>query len=910
MLSDQPFILYAFLDLEYYENIESYQPKAEYRSVVEKIVGEEWSLRARGFWTLCSPPEAQHLRQGWKIHVSAVPWTAIETLERVVPRLAASQTPFKFTSDAMMLHLSLSKNWSRTGAGKFMAIYPRNEEELVTLIDDLHRATADLRGPFILTDRPYKDSKVVFYRYGEHWSTQRVEPNGVATPIIQSPGGEWVPDDRVPYFRLPPWVKDPFTDAATLQKPGERGVVLKDRYRAILALRYTGVGGIYAGEDLETGQAVVIREGRPLLGTTRDRADTFALLQKEARILQKLGPTGLMPQFVDLFQEWEHLFLVQERLVETESLWGYSMGFYYDKPEQSPAESFQALRSTMERIGEGLRTVHQHGIVLRDLTKNNLLCRNDGVIKFIDLEFAYEMDRDDPHLWVQTAGYASPEQLRNERPSFADDYYAFGAVILDVTTYMASGLDLNRPGVLSALRMFLQDLRWPMELYDVIAGLTDPDRASRWTLDRALEALRSAPVPADTTPLFNPGVAVPHRQPPTDELRREIEETVGGIARFIHAKTNSARDDRLWPASAEVFSTNPVGFQHGASGTASFLLRAEGAVPPEALRWIAGHLDTRPCPPGLHVGHAGTALLLLEAGEVEAAQQLLDRTASSPLVHQEPGLYYGAAGWGLAHLHFWHRLREPRFLERAVEAAERLIAGGHRSEAGWSWRPPESAVLGLGEGQSGVALFLLYLHVLDPQPRWLEAASAALDFDIAHCQDLGNQVLWFPRANSAPGEPKSPHLWFGTAGVGAVVARMWAATGEPRYRAFADRCAATLCERFTNKIWTEFGISGFGELLIDMYQLTGDEPYLWNAFFLAEAVLHHRIPKEGGYAFAGQDLFRICCDYGLGSAGIGLFLHRLSRPQTPRILMLDELLPTAVELAPAPWAPAPVLEPA
>jgi hypothetical protein len=97
--------------------------------------------------------------------------------------------------------------------------------------------------------------------------------------------------------------------------------------------------------------------------------------------------------------------------------------------------------------------------------------------------------------------------------------------------------------------------------------------------------------------------------------------------------------------------------------------------------------------------------------------------------------------------------------------------------------------------------------------------------------------------------------------------------------------------RHTNKLWLNYGLSGFGEYLLDMYRLMGERRYLNTAFHLAEAILPHRIEKPEGIAFAAEELFRISCDLGGGSAGIGLFLHRLLRPEQPRFLMLDELLP-------------------
>lgn len=890
MLTDHPFVISAVLHPEYFENIERYRPQADFLSLVRELVDPSWSVTPRGFWTHCNPPGGVTLEHGWKIHLSTAPATALETLRRTVPLLAHRGLPFKLCSDPLMLRLSLSKNWSRSQAGKFLTVYPPDTETFEQAIVELADATRDLTGPHVLTDRRYADSRVVYYRYGEHAGRSRPDMYGMTTRGYQAPDGSWVEDERTPYFRLPDWVADPFSNSALPEPPGDDGVLLHDRYRVTSALKFNAIGGIYGGRDLHAGEeTVIIREARPCLGALADGSDSFALLEKEARILRLLTPTGLVPRFIDLFQEWEHLFLVQERL-DAQSLWGYSMNFYFDA-DLTPADTLRRVRSTFLSILDGLEVVHRHGVVLRDLTKNNVMLTADDEVKFIDLEFAYETDRDEPPVQGWTAGYASPEQQRNELPTPADDHYALGALLLDVLTYGASGFQLNRPGILRMLRRTLDDLGLPAALYEMVEGLTTLDRDERWDLERARVVLEAAPAPRADVTLFPTGERLAVRPAPAPELAAELADTVGRIGEFLDESADFARDDRLWPASGQVFATHPAGFQYGAAGPAFFLLRSRGAVDPRVLDWIDRAATARPLAPGLYSGAAGIALLFLAAGREERGLQIFDASAGSELLHTAPGVYYGAAGWGLAALHLWRHAGEPRHLVLARETGEDLLRRAAEDEDGLSWPTERGTNLGFAEGQSGVATFLLYLHAATGEAPLLTAARRALDFEIAHRQDTDSGVAWYPRTDSAADEPKSPHLWFGSAGVGLAAVRLWLATGDAAYRHFAERCAYSTSKRFTNKLWQDFGLSGFGELLLDMHRFTGDDQYLNNCYYLAEALLDHRIPRSRGVGFPGEDLFRICCDYSSGSAGIGVFLHRLLHPGTPRLMMLDDLLP-------------------
>src|SRR5205085_925048 len=86
-----------------------------------------------------------------------------------------------------------------------------------------------------------------------------------------------------------------------------------------------------------------------------------------------------------------------------------------------------------------------------------------------------------------------------------------------------------------------------------------------------------------------------------------------------------------------------------------------------------------------------------------------------------------------------------------------------------------------------------------------------------------------------------------------------------------------------------FGLAGLGEFFIDMAQLNADPKYLVSAWKAAAGVVLFKLERREGIAFPGEQLMRISCDYATGSAGVGLFLHRLLHGG-PAPFMLDELL--------------------
>ena len=898
MRSELPGYTLTLVDRTFFESLARYSPKDEYRAPVKETLAADWKIAPFGFWTHCTPPDAALLQQGWKIHIAAVPGTALDVLSRVVPVLVAGGVPFKFTSDRWMHFLSLSKNWPREGAGKFMTIYPASDAQFAELAADLDARTRDLRGPYILSDRPYRDSRTVFYRYGEHLGHPELTADGTLRRVIRSPEGVSVDDTRTPYYQLPAWMGDPFgrRSVENVRESG-RKVLLAGRYRVMDALKYNSSGGIYAAIDERTDRPVVVREARPHLGVSAEGHDAISLLQKEARILEAMAPTGLCPGFVDVFQQWEHCFLVQDR-IDAVTLWGHATKFYWGpRRRRTPREAFRRLRDTFLAIMDGMQAFHDRNIVLCDMTRTNVLIRHDGRPAFIDFEMAYEMDRDDPPVHGFTPGFASADQLARKTPSPADDHHALGALLLDMVTFMVSGLPLHRAGILEAFRQTRRDLELPAAVEEVAEGLLREDAALRWKprqVRETLTAVRPRDVAgrrAHLSPADLGAHSLVPRPAPTPELRGELSGTIPEVVRFIESSADLDRTDRLWPASPDVFFTNPVSVQFGAAGILAFLHEATGAVDPRYVDWMAARLRDTRVAPGMQRGRAGAALVLARLGREDEALGVARGLSSDPVLETASGLWAGRAGVGLALLTLGRQLGRPELVEEARQCAERLLSTAKRSRGRLFWHDSRERVpLGLANGASGVALFLLYLSAATGEERYLEAARQGLEFDLAHATRISREPLWTPTTHHGAGEPHSPHTEYGSAGVGGVALRMYALTREPRYLDWTWDCARAVCERFTNKTWYNYGLAGFGHYLLDMNRFLGDENCVNTAFHLSEALLPHRIATGRGTAFAGAELSRISCDFGLGSAGIGWFLHRLLHPARPHPFFPDELL--------------------
>ena len=80
--------------------------------------------------------------------------------------LVEERASFKFAGALDRVALLTGGRADRGGGGKFITVYPDDPELFRRLARRLHAATLGLRGPRILSDRPYAPGSLVHDRYG------------------------------------------------------------------------------------------------------------------------------------------------------------------------------------------------------------------------------------------------------------------------------------------------------------------------------------------------------------------------------------------------------------------------------------------------------------------------------------------------------------------------------------------------------------------------------------------------------------------------------------------------------------------------------------------------------------------------------------------------------------------------
>jgi serine/threonine protein kinase len=857
------------LDQDYHESLQRYSARSdEFQSLVARALPKDWCMRAEGIWCFCTSATNEVPRQGWKIHLSAKLSNALEVLAKSSAVLfARGDLNFKFAVDPLCLAVLTSKNCSRGGSGKFITIYPPTERQFLEVLDELDHATKGIKGPYILSDYRYKNSGVLFYRYGGMQPVRRADVTGEIIPVLIPPDGTTTPDQRLAYPTTPAWVPAVLAPSGGGEDLVDSCLLKEGRYEIDGVLAFSNAGGVYSGTDKTTGMRIVVKEARPHINEGLGQDGSIDLLKKEFRLLDAIQDAGIAPKPIDLFQQCEHLFLVEE-YIEGETLANYATR-HNVLLRTSPTvpdlhQWYQRFRTIALELAGIVEIMHDRGIVFGDLSATNLIINDDSLkLKIIDFESARQGELDHPTV-ACTDGFASRERLSGANATYADDYFAMGSILFSCLMPFNGLLHLK------------PDYR--VELMDSMRrGCGLPETLASFILDLMSDDPRRRPTPA----VLRLALQVEVDPAPTQRPAKTCSpgaQVVENIVRHLKASATYERQDRLFPADPAVFSTNPLSLAYGAAGVVHALHLLDDRAPVEAVNWILNHrLSCEAYPPGLYVGLSGIAWALLEVGAQQEAENAFAIAARHPLKAERPDLFHGLSGFALTSLYFFIQTQDDFYRKQAAQTGRMLIGMSKTDEKGRYWVNGTEIPLGMAHGASGIAMVFLYLYLATGEEDFFEAGCEAMNFDLSfkvRTQDGG--VEW-PRCVGS----KSPIYSYwkrGSAGIGQAVLRFYRVTEKESYADLLEEIYLDTNREYAALPGLFNGLAGMGEFLLGLYEVTGKATHLAAARHVASGIMRFAVQRDGT-GFCGDRQSRLSCDYGTGSAGIALFLSRLNSGQ-------------------------------
>ena len=235
-----------------------------------------------------------------------------------------------------------------------------------------------------------------------------------------------------------------------------------------------GMGEVYRGFNIQTGDPVAIKMIRPELAST---PEVFELFKREAKTLHNLAHEAIVRYFVFTIDPGTGRAYLSMEFVEGPSL--------TEKLVSGPMP-LADIRILQTRIGSALEAAHRLGVIHRDISPDNIILPGDEVrnAKVIDFGIARSLQRTEATIigggFAGKYNYASPEQfgLAGGEVTFKSDIYSFGLVLaaaLRGRPIDMSGSDVDR-----------------IKKRSVVPDLSDIDQSIRPLIRAMLQ-----PLPAD-----------------------------------------------------------------------------------------------------------------------------------------------------------------------------------------------------------------------------------------------------------------------------------------------------------------------------------------------------------------------------------------------------------------------------
>jgi predicted Ser/Thr protein kinase len=215
-----------------------------------------------------------------------------------------------------------------------------------------------------------------------------------------------------------------------------------------------GMGEIYRGHAVETGDPVAVKVMRTDLA---DNATALALFRKEASALHYIHHEAIVRYYIFSHDPGTGRHYLAMEFVDGQPL--------SELLQRGPL-GFEAVRVLKERLAAGLNAAHQHGIVHRDLSPDNVLIPAGDLAKakIIDFGIARSTRAGDGTIigsgFAGKYNYVSPEQLglSGGDVTAKSDIYSLGLVLAQCLLGRAIDMGGTQFEVLEKRRV-LPDLR-------------------------------------------------------------------------------------------------------------------------------------------------------------------------------------------------------------------------------------------------------------------------------------------------------------------------------------------------------------------------------------------------------------------------------------------------------------------
>lgn len=849
----------------YFTEIEPYRKNIEY------------NVFCKTPWTYISFIQAAKLISGWKIHISATLDNHSDILRIVAKYAFEKHISFKYASSKKDFISLNSKMISRSSSGKFIVLYPEQSDFQIVL-DELYILLKDFEGPYILSDKNYKDSKVLFYRYGEINPITFLDDYGTITSrIINTKTNELVIDKRQAYFVLPDWVVD-----IDLSKPKTTESELLSKYHITKSLYFSAQGGVYLGTNLKDNQVYVIKEARSFAGIDIHGVYGTSRLKHEYEILKKLDDTNATPRVKEIINELGNTYLVEEYVSgETLKSFPHRNSPYINQQkdiDNLDSKPMQEYITLLEKIMVGtlksISEIHKKGIVINDISHGNIMFdSNTGIVKFIDFEIASSIEENKTSDAVfQTPGFSCPS---NSCTVIQAELYKVGLIFLYCIVPYNALYHLSSQKVFDCLERFYSTTVLPKHLLNIIENLlcykyNIAEEALKDLLDNNKDSSRKAV----NTSIIN--------------YNKLLNSVCKNISDFIAGKDILGTD-------TQGISTNKFCLSFGVFGMLDVVKDFSSALQQnnilnysDIIHYFMKSFYKEKYSISLFVGLSGIASTMLDLGYNKEADLIMRKATA--INTQTYDYAYGLAGRGITLLKFYDKTKSQDYLEYAISDALTIQKNEIEIDGLIYWRDSEGDIYaGLTRGNAGIALYFLHLYLTTNKSNYLDYGVKVLNTDIKRIYTGDDGFMSLDRQPLGSKVPVySPYIHTGLAGLGCVLVRFYLVTKNIEYLELINKIIENCYSKFVlfpGYLRGAIGLMSFYQDCAYILSISEAEPYI-DKYFSQLPLYYVELGEFAG--FAGDELFRISHDLHTGTCGVLAMYNRYKNKNRANPFMIGD----------------------
>jgi len=197
------------------------------------------------------------------------------------------------------------------------------------------------------------------------------------------------------------------------------------RYRLLQEVGQGGMAVVYKATDTTLNREVAVKVLHPHLA---GQEESRARLQREAHAVAKLRHENILEIFDYSGPDSAESYIV------TEFIHGRTLkNFLVAEPLTFP----EVAEMIASEVARALEHAHQFGVIHRDVKPENVMIRNDGLIKLTDFGIAQIVDKERMTVTGQLLGspaYMAPEHVEGRPLDFRTDVFAVGILTYQLAT--------------------------------------------------------------------------------------------------------------------------------------------------------------------------------------------------------------------------------------------------------------------------------------------------------------------------------------------------------------------------------------------------------------------------------------------------------------------------------------------